>query len=165
MKKFFQIIIGILSQSLFALKEVGKRWRIALLLAIGGALLLFVAYGLHQSMQSHPPKVSIDQQLMRERLFINVCEDSLEQLATSRGLYYDGPGFFSRRAAISLPSDDQPLLAELDSLQYHYPDQLEIDNGRLLCPAQKVNSTRYITLPVVLLIRMNFMPLSKTSNE
>lgn len=132
---------------------------------IFAAILFGAGWLLTRDLRPHAPSDKIDQTLMRERLFVSVRQDSLEQLATSRGLLYDGPGLFSRRAAISLPGGDQPLLAELDSLQYHYPDQLEIDNGRLLCPTQKVSSTRYITIPVVLLIKMNFMPLLKTSNE
>ena len=55
-------------------------------------------------------------------------------------------------------------MAELDSLQQHYPDQMEIEDGMLLCHTQKVSRTRYVTLPVVLLIRMNFMSIASTDS-
>lgn len=164
MKNFFIDLWDILRTGFFAIKQLWRK-EIILSFTIGAALILAVAYGLRSTMQTHLPSVSIDQQLMRDRLFISVSEDSLEQLATSRGLFFDGPGLFSRRAAISLPGDDQSLLAELDSLQQHYPEQMEIDDGMLLCPTQKLGGTRYVTIPVVLLMRMFFLDLQQNNSQ
>ena len=156
MKKIFQALLGPLKHIPDAFRQLG-RWHLLALSAVCGVLLLATVYGLLATMQTHPPRTDIDQQLLRERLFISVCTDSLEQLAASRGLFYDGPGFFSRRAAIGLPAADQPLLSELDSLQAHYPDELEIEDGLLYCRTEKMGGTRYVNMPVVLLLRMYFL--------
>lgn len=163
MKNFFIDLRDFLRTGVFAFKQLWRK-EIILSLTIGAVLILGAAYGLQSTMQTHLPSVSIDQQLMRDRLFISVCQDSLEQLATSHGLYYDGPGFFSHRAAISLP-DGRQLLTELDSLQQHYPDQMEIDDGMLLCPTQKMGGTRYVTIPVVLLMRMFFLDSQQNNSQ
>ena len=124
---------------------------------IFAAILFGAGWLLTQDLRPHAPRDKIDQTLMRERLFISVRQDSLEQLATSRGLIYDGPGLFSHRVAISLPDDDKPLLAELDSLQHYYPDDIELDDGQFLCRTQKIEGVRYVSVPVVWLIKLRLM--------
>ena len=132
------------------------RWKVALLIVIWGSVLAISSIYLLDTMDREYPSLNIDEQLMHERLFISVRQDSLSQLAKSQGIYYSGPGFFSRRAAMEIPSVPK-LMEELDSLEHQYPDDLEVDDGLLLCPTKKAEGVRYVTVPVVWLIHLKFM--------
>lgn len=132
------------------------RWDIALLIVILGSVLILSSVCLLGTMEREYPTLNIDAQLMHERLFINVRQDSLSQLAENRGIYYSGPGFFSRRASMEIPSVPK-LIEELDSLEHEYPDDLEVEDGLLLCPTKKIEGVRYVTVPVVWLIHLRFM--------
>lgn len=140
------------------------RWKVALLIVILGSVLAITSICLLDTMDREYPSLSIDEQLMHERLFISVRQDSLSQLAKNRGIYYSGPGFFSRRASMEIPSVPK-LIEELDSLQRQFPDDLEVDDGLLLCPTKKTEGVRYVTVPVVWLIHLRFMNSSSTNKN
>lgn len=140
------------------------RWKVALLIVILGSVLAISSICLLDIMDREYPSLNIDEQLIHERLFISVRQDSLSQLAKNRGIYYSGPGFFSRRASMEIPSVPK-LIEELDSLQHQFPDDLEVDDGLLLCPTQKAEGVRYVTVPVVWLIHLRFMNSSSTNKN
>ncbi len=142
------------------------RWKIVMFIVILGVILLFTSIGFMGSMEREYPSVNIDQQLMHERLFISVRQDSLSQLVNEKGLDYSGPGIFRRRASMDIPAD-QMLMNELDSLQHYYPDDIEIEDGRLLCHTQKVEGVRYVSVPVIWLIKLRLMntPAIKESED
>lgn len=132
------------------------RMTIVMLIAIVGIVVSAVVYFMLDGMQNSEPKVSINRQILHERLFISVRQDSLSQLVQARGLDYSGPDLFRRRASIGIPAD-RNLQSELDSLQHYYPDDIELDDGQLLCRTQKVEGVRYVSVPVVWLIRLRLM--------
>ena len=142
------------------------RWKMVLSIGVLGVILILTSMGLIGSMGREYPSVNIDQQLMRERLFISVRQDSLSQLVEARGMNYNGPGLFSRRASMGIPAD-QNLLNELDSLQHYYPDDIEIEDGQLFCHTEKVEGVRYVSVPVIWLIKLRFMstPVIKESED
>lgn len=137
-------------------RQLLKRWKIGVFAVLSSVLLLCFAYCLLSSMTTQPPQVSIDQQLMHERLFISVRQDSLSQLVNEHGLDYSEPGIFRKRASMGIPADEK-LLSELDSLQHHYPDDIEIEDGLLFCHTQKVEGVRYVSVPVIWLIKLRLM--------
>ena len=132
------------------------RWNIVMMIAIVGVFIFAVAYLTLGRMQSYQPHVSLDRQILRERLFISVRQDSLSQLVNSRGLDYSEPGLFGRKASMGIPSDKN-LMNELDSLQHYFPDDIELEDGFLLCQTQKVEGVRFVSVPVVWLLRIRLM--------
>ena len=95
------------------------RWNIVMMIAIVGVFIFAVAYLTLGRMQSYQPHVSIDRQILRERLFISV--------------------------------------RQLDSLQHYFPDDIELEDGFLLCQTQKVEGVRFVSVPVVWLLRIRLM--------
>jgi len=142
------------------------RWKIVMFIGFLGVILILTSIWFIGSMEREYPSVNIDQQLMHERLFISVRQDSLSQLVNAKGLNYSGPGIFRRRASMGIPSD-QMLMNELDSLQHYYPDEIEIEDGQLLCHTQKVEGVRYVSVPVIWLIKLRLMntPAIKESED
>lgn len=132
------------------------RWKIVMFIGILGVILILTSIWFIGSMEREYPSVNIDQQLMHERLFISVRQDSLSQLVNAKGLDYSGSGIFRRRASMGIPAD-QMLMNELDSLQQYYPDDIEIEDGQLLCRTQKVEGVRYVSVPVIWLIKLRLM--------
>ena len=147
MKKILEVII---------LNSKKLRWPMVLFIGILGVILVLTSIFLISSMERHYPSVNIDQQLLHERLFISVRQDSLSQLVNEHGLDYSEPGIFRKRASMGIPADEK-LLSELDSLQHHYPDDIEIEEGLLFCHTQKVEGVRYVSVPVIWLIKLRLM--------
>ena len=150
----------------FLVKQFGLLLRVALF-----ALILFgVGWMLIRGLQPRMPHEKIDHTLLRERLFVNVRQDSLQHLAEQHGVTFDGPSLFGNRANITLPigptQASQSLRAELDSLAAVYSREVEVepaDGGvRLSCPTVKQSGVRFVCVPVVVMI--NLLGQQQSSN-
>ncbi|MBR4239821.1 MAG: hypothetical protein IKQ03_10495 [Prevotella sp.] len=142
----------------FIAEEYGSLFRTAFF-----ALVFFGAgWMLMRGLQPRMPHEKIDHTLLRERLFVNVRQDSLQHLAEQHGVAFDGPSLFGNRANITLPigptQASQSLKTELDSLAAVYCREVEVeptDGGvRLSCPTVRQQGVRFVCVPVVVLINL-----------
>lgn len=143
----------------FFVKEFGT-----LLLAVLFAGVLFAAGRMFMSgLQSRMPHDKIDHTLLRERLFVNVRQDSLQHLAEQRGAAFDAPGIFGSRATITLPLGPslgaQDLKTELDSLAAVYSREVEVEQAdggslRLSCPTVRHQGERFVCVPVTVMLHL-----------
>ena len=142
----------------FLVKQFGLLLRVTLF-----ALILFgVGWMLIQDLQPRMPHEKIDHTLLRERLFVNVRQDSLQHLAEQHGIAFDGPSFFGNRVNIILRIGptlaSQSLRAELDSLAAVYSREVEVkptDGGvRLSCPTVKQKGVSFVCVPVTVMINL-----------
>ena len=125
-------------------------------------ILLGAGWLLMRGLQPRMPHEKIDHTLLRERLFVNVRQDSLQHLAEQHGVSIDGPSLFGNRANITLPigptQASQSLKTELDSLAAVYSREVEVeptDGGvRLSCPTVRQQGVRFVCVPVVVMINL-----------
>lgn len=150
----------------FLVRQFGLLLRVALfaIILIGAGWLLM------RGLQPRMPHEKIDHTLLRERLFVNVRQDSLQFLAEQHGVAVEGPSFFGNRANITLPIEpsqaSQSLRAELDSLAIVYSREVEVeptDGGvRLSCPTVRQSGVRFVCVPVVVMV--NLLSQQQSSN-
>ena len=148
---------------LLYLADFVKEQRVLLVRILCYAIILIGAgWLLMRGLQPRMPHEKIDHTLLRERLFVNVRQDSLQFLAEQHGVAVEGPSFFGNRANITLPigpsQASQSLRTELDSLAAVYSREVEVeptDGGvRLSCPTVRQSGVRFVCVPVVVMINL-----------
>lgn len=147
---------------IFISNFLARERQMLLYLAVFAALIVGGRALLMSGLRAHMPADKIDHTLLRERLFVNVRQDSLQFLAEQHGVAVEGPSFFDNRANITLPigptQASQSLKTELDSLAAVYRREVEVeptDGGvRLSCPTVRQQGVRFVCVPVVVMINL-----------
>lgn len=109
------------------------------------------------------PVEKINDEMRAEQLFVNVRQDSLQQLMVKKNFKFKGAGLFSSKATLHIPnsatSASDEIAAELDTLARSFNKKLQVevvnDNDvKLKCPAIKQNGITYVSVPVVVMIKL-----------
>jgi len=130
--------------------------RLFISVIIFSAVLFGSGWLLTRNLYPHAPSDKIDHTLMRERLFVNVNQDSLQQRCEQLGIDFSKPSFFGKNATITMPLGF--LSDELNSLNTIYNNEIEVDTVNesihISCPTVKQDGIRYVSVPVLLLINL-----------
>jgi len=154
---------------IFISNFLARERQMLLYLAVFAALIVGGRALLMSGLRAHMPADKIDHTLLRERLFVNVRQDSLAERARSMGFSVEGPSLLGSRATVSLPQGsslaDKRLHAELDSLAAVYSHDLQLSPAEgggltLSCPTVRQGGTRFVTMPVALMAVIMAQPAS-----
>lgn len=132
-------------------------------LVISGLILMAIGWCLLSGLNPTMPVEKINDEMRAEQLFVNVRQDSLQQLMGKKNLKFKGAGLFSSKATLHIPisatSASSEITAELDTLARSFNKKLQVqvinDNDmKLKCPAIKQNGITYVSVPAVVMIKL-----------
>lgn len=132
-------------------------------LVISGLILMAIGWCLLSGLNPTMPVEKINDEMRAEQLFVNVRQDSLQQLMSKKNLKFKGAGLFSSKATLHIPisatSASGEITAELDTLARSFNKKLQVevinDNDlKLKCPAIKQNGITYVSVPAVVMIKL-----------
>lgn len=132
-------------------------------LAISGIILLGIGWCLLSGLKTTMPVDNNHDDMLAEQLFINIRQDSLQQLMDKKNMVFKGAGLFNNKAILKIhigaSTASRKLTAELDTLARSFSKMLQVDlvsdnDIKLKCPAIKQNGITYVTVPAVVMINL-----------